>query len=115
MTHNNFEKLCDMATEAHSRFQQEIKTVNPVVGVSQSMRASGIPVDVMTIDCLKSDKRIILILNDEIPDSISYQFNWRDKDPTDNFTQVTFDDLCPDMIFEWMKGYLVLGIGEQRH
>lgn len=108
MSHKNLNKLCEMATEAHTRFQQEIKAVDPIVGVSQSMRANGVPADAMTIDCLKSGKRIIIVLHDQQPDSIHYQFSWRDKDPEENFTQITFDDVTPVMIFDWMEGYFAM-------
>ena len=108
MSHKNLSRLCDMATEAHTRFQQEIENIDPIVGVSQNMRTNGVPADAMTIDCLKSGKRIILILHDQTPGSISYQFSWRDKDPEENFTEMPFDDLTQVMIFEWMKSYLAM-------
>lgn len=108
MSHKNFSNLCNIATEAHTRFQQEIADIDPIVGVNQSMRKGGIPADAMTIDCLKNGKRIILILHDEHPDSISYQFSWRDKDPDDNFTDMPFDDFSADLVLEWMKSYMAV-------
>ena len=104
--HKNLKELCDIATEAHTRFQQEIKEYDPIVGVSQGMRDSGFPADVMTIDCLKNGKRIILVLHDGKPDSISYQLAWRDKDPEDEFTELAFGELTADSLFDWMKSYL---------
>ena len=106
MTHKNMQKLCDIATEAHTRFQQEILDIDPIVGVNQGMRKSGIPADAMTIDCLKNGKRIILILHDEQPDLISYQFSWREKDPGSSFKKIPFDELSDDLVLEWMKSYL---------
>ena len=108
MTHRNFQNLCNIATEAHTRFQQEIADIDPIVGINQSMRKNGIPADAMTVDCLKTGKRIILVLHDEQPDSISYQFAWRDKDPDDNFTSIPFDDLTGDLLLEWMKSYMAV-------
>lgn len=105
MSHKNIKKLCDIATEAHTRFQQEVADIDPIVGVNQGMRKSGVPADVMTIDCLKSGKRIILILHDEHPDSINYQFAFRDKDPESNFTSMSFRDFTEELILGWMKSY----------
>jgi hypothetical protein len=107
MTHKNLHKLCDIATEAHTRFQNEIKDIDPIVGVSKSMRASGVPADVMTIDCLKNGKRIILILHDDKPDTINYQFAWRDRDYDNEFTEISFDDLTESVFLDWMKRYFV--------
>lgn len=109
MTHKNLHGLCDTVTEAHTRFQLEIADIDPIVGVSQNMRTNGVPADAVTIDCLKNDRRIILILHDEHPDLINYQFAWRSRDPENNFTQASVDDVTADTIFEWMKSYFVIG------
>lgn len=107
ITHKHLEALCDLATEAHTQFQLEIKHIDPIVGVNQGMRASGFPADVMTIDCIKNGKRIILILHDDKPEVISYQFAWRDKDPESEFTEVSFSDVTKESLLAWMKNYLV--------
>lgn len=109
MTHKNLHKLCDIVTDAHTRFQVEIADIDPIVGVSQNMRANGVPADALTIDCLKNDKRIILILHDAHPDVINYQFAWRNKDPENSFTEVSFDEVTADKVLEWMKSYFVIG------
>ena len=109
MTHKNLHKLCDMTTEAHTRFQKDIAEIDPIVGVSQNMRTNGVPADAMTIDCLKSGKRIILILHDEQPDLINYQFAWRDKDSANQMKKMSFDDVTEDILYEWMKNYFAVG------
>ena len=98
MSQNPLEILSDVATEAHTRIQQDFKKIDPIVGVSQKMRASGIPADVMTIDCLKTGKRIILILQDQQPGVISYQFSFKAKDPDDEFKQIAFSELDADKL-----------------
>jgi hypothetical protein len=97
--------LSDIATEAHTRIQQAFENINPVVGVSRNLRTTGFPADAMTIDCLKSGKRIILILHDEQPDIVSYQFSFKDKDPASEFEKIAFDALTADVLFEWMERY----------
>jgi hypothetical protein len=107
VTHKHLETLCDLTTTAHTRIQQDFKTINPVVGVSQKMRDGNIPADAMTIDCLKSGKRIIIILHDQQPDTLSYQFSFKDKEPTGEFTQIPFADIGEETLYGWMKEYFL--------
>jgi len=97
--------LCDLTTDAHTRIQQDFKNIDPIVGVSQHMRNNGIPADVMTIDCLRSGKRIIIVLHDEQPDTISYQFSFKDKDPDIKFNQIPSADLTADAVYDWIGRY----------
>jgi hypothetical protein len=97
--------LSDIATDAHTRIQQDFKDIDPIVGVNRSMRKSGIPADAMTIDCLKTKKRIILILHDQQPDIIRYQFSFKNKDPDDKFEEIPFVELTVDKLYGWISGY----------
>jgi hypothetical protein len=97
--------LCDIATDAHTRIQQDFKDIDPVVGVSQKMRASGVPADAMTIDCLRSGKRIILILHDQQPGIINYQLSFKDQDPGEKFEQIPLNELTVQILYEWIKNY----------
>lgn len=99
------ETLFDITTESHTRIQQDFKDINPVVGVNQRMRETGMPADIMTIDCLKSGKRIILILHDHQPHIISYQFSFKDKDPDRKFENIGVNELTADILYDWIKGY----------
>lgn len=105
MTDKNLKILCDIATQAHSRIKQDFEEIDPIVGVSQKMRESGIAADVMTIDCLRSGKRIILILHDQLPDIISYQFTFKAQDPAEQFEHVPLAELSTDKLYDWMKDY----------
>jgi hypothetical protein len=99
------ETLSDLATEAHTRIQQDFANINPVVGISRSMRNSGFPADAMTIDCLKTSRRIIIILHDESPEILRYQFAMRDADPSDNFEELEFEKLTVQVLYDWMASY----------
>ena len=99
--------LSDTATEAHARIQQDFKHMDPIVGVNQSMRSSGVPADLMTRDCLKSGKRIIMILHDQQPDIISYQFSYKDKDPGEDFERIQLSELTSKTLYGWMKDYFI--------
>lgn len=99
------EKLSDLATDAHTRIQQDFIEINPIIGVSRGMRSIGIPADAMTIDCLKTGKRIIIVLHDHQPDVIQYQFSFKKDDPGDQFEQLKADELTDQIIYDWIKNY----------
>ncbi len=105
MTDQPISRLSDIATEAHMRIQQDFEGINPVVGVTQHMRTQGVPADAMTIDCLKSGKRIILILHDEQPNIVRYQFSFRGKDPAGQFELVELNELTVQTLYGWIKSY----------
>ncbi len=105
MSNKQLKIVCDIATDAHNRIQQDFESINPVVGVTHNMRSNGVPADAMTIDCLKSGKRIILVLHDQQPDIIHYQFSFKDKDPDSQFEAIQFNELTADTLYEWMKNY----------
>ena len=105
MNNKKLEGLCDIATKTHTRIQQDFKDINPIVGVNQQMRGMGVPVDVVTIDCLKTGKRIVLILHDHHPDIIRYQFSFKDEDPEDKFEQIQFNELTENILYNWIHNY----------
>ncbi len=107
MLSKSLASLSDTATVAHTRIQQDFQHIDPVVGVNQSMRSNGIPADLMTIDCLKSGKRIILILHDEQPNIISYQFSYKDIDPSDVFERIKLSEVTTQTLYDWMKDYFI--------
>ena len=97
--------LSDLATQAHEKIQQDFKDINPVIGVMQGMRKMGIPADVITIDCLASTKRILVVLHDEMPDVIRYQYTFSDQDPGDDYVQLVSADVSSETIYGWIKDY----------
>lgn len=101
----NLELLYAIATESHARIQKDFADINPMVGVNQNMREMGVPADVMTVDCLKSGKRIILILHDHHSDIIRYQFAFKDKDPDGKFEEIPFTELTADKLYNWIVHY----------
>ncbi len=97
--------LSDIASQAHEKIQQDFDDINPVMGVMQGMRKMGIPADVLTIDCLVSKKRILVVLHDEFPDIIRYQYTFSDQDPSDDYLQLVSAELSSDTIYDWIKEY----------
>ncbi|MFN3579723.1 MAG: hypothetical protein ACK4VV_04540 [Pseudomonas sp.] len=97
--------LSDLASEAHARVQTAHEHINPVVEVRRGMRDSGIPADVMTIDCLRTQRRITLILHDQQPGILLYQFITRQEEVGDDFKQISLSEVTGDTLFDWMQDY----------
>jgi hypothetical protein len=108
VSEKNLEILSDLVTEAHSRIQQDFEYINPIVGLSRGMRTAGIPADALTIDCLRTGKRIIMILHDQQPDILQYQFSYKAEDPDEEFMILSFKELNNQILYDWMKDYFIV-------
>ncbi|MFT4775678.1 MAG: hypothetical protein ACI9B7_000043 [Oleispira sp.] len=100
--------LSDIASQAHEKIQLDFENINPVISVMQGMRKSGIPADVFTIDCLVTNKRILVVLHDLHPDIMRYQFTFIDQDPSDDYQQAVSADVTSEMVYDWIKNYFLL-------
>jgi hypothetical protein len=105
MADTQLEALSEHITSAHARIQQQHEDINPVVGVNRQMRKSGIPADAMTIDCLKTNRRILIILHDEQPDIVHYQFGMREQDPGPHFDTLPFEQAHEQQLYDWIVSY----------
>lgn len=99
------EIISDRVTAAHTRIQADFSQINPVVGVSRKLRGLGINADTMTIDCLKTGKRVIVIVQDEMPGVVRYQFSFIEQDPADEFKVIELNELTEEQFYRWMKDY----------
>ncbi|OIO71119.1 MAG: hypothetical protein CO186_07000 [Zetaproteobacteria bacterium CG_4_9_14_3_um_filter_49_83] len=98
-------RISGLVTIAHTRIQQDFKYIDPVVSVSHKMREIGIPADAMTIDCMKTGKRILLVVHDEEPNIVSYQFGFRNQDPDKLFRQIALYDVTSEVLYDWISRY----------
>lgn len=105
MPEDPLKALSDIASDAHARIQSAHQHINPVLEVRRGMRDAGIPADVMTIDCLRTRRRITLILHDEQPGVLLYQFVTMDDEVGDEFKQMALADMGTGMLVEWMEEY----------
>lgn len=105
MPSQSLEQLCDIAEEAHAAIQRDFQDIDPLIGVSHNMRANGIPADVMTVDCLRTRKRIIIILHDQQPDILRYQFAFMDEDPAGDFEELLLAELKTETFYQWISHY----------
>lgn len=105
MSEDPLKALSDMASDAHARIQQAHQHINPVVGVRRGMRDVGIPADAMTIDCLRTQRRITLILHDAHPGALLYQFVMIEDEAGDEFKKMALSEMTTEKLFEWMQDY----------
>ncbi len=97
--------LGDIAGAAQIKIQQDFIDIDPIIGISHHLRKAGFPIDAMTIDCLTSGKRILILLNDEKPDWVSYQFGFKGKDPAAEFEGKPLKEVNETQIYNWIKQY----------
>ena len=97
--------LSDLITEAHTRIQQSHANINPVVGLRRGMRDIGIPADALTIDCLQSGKRIVLILHDNQSNTLITQHTLIDDEQDAPFGNHPFTDVTAELLYNWMREY----------
>lgn len=103
MTDTPLSNIYEFITEAHANIQRDFSYIDPVVGVITKMRTIGIQADAMTIDCLKTGKRILLIFHDDQPEVVNYQFCLRDEDPADDFESIPLKNVTSKQLYEWME------------
>ena len=97
--------LSDLVNDAHTQIQAAHQHINPVVEVRQSMRDVGIPADVLTLDCLRTQRRITLILHDQHPGVVLYQFVTREEEVGGEFKQIALAEMSSQTLFDWMQDY----------
>ncbi|MCK2151232.1 MULTISPECIES: hypothetical protein [Marinobacter] len=105
MSEDPLKALSDMASDAHARIQAAHEHINPVVEVRRGMRDAGIPADVMTIDCLRTRRRITLILHDEQPGALLYQFVTIEDEVGDSFQSMALADVTVQTLVDWIQDY----------
>ncbi|WP_138439061.1 hypothetical protein [Marinobacter alexandrii] len=105
MSEDPLKALSDMASDAHARIQAVHEHINPVVEVRRGMRDAGIPADVMTIDCLRTRRRITLILHDEQPGALLYQFVTIEDEVGDSFQSMALADVTVQTLVDWIQDY----------
>lgn len=105
MSEDPLKTLSDLASDAHARIQAAHEHINPVVEVRRGMRDAGIPADVMTIDCLRTRRRITLILHDEQPGSLLYQFVTIEDEVGDSFQEMALAELSVQTLVGWIEDY----------
>ncbi|MDZ7661048.1 hypothetical protein [Thiohalophilus sp.] len=105
MSEATLKVLSDMVSDAHAGIQASHEHINPVVEVRRGMRDAGIPADVMTIDCLRTRRRITLILHDEQPGVLLYQFITIEDEVGSDFQSIALSEMDTQKLFQWIEEY----------
>lgn len=105
MPEDPLELLSDAVSDAHARIQASHEHINPVVEVRRKMRDAGIPADVLTIDCHRTARRIMLILHDGQPGQLLYQFITIEQEVGDDFQSIALSELDTGKLVQWMEEY----------
>lgn len=105
MSEDPLKALSDLASDAHARIQTAHEHINPVVEVRRGMRDAGIPADVMTIDCLRTRRRITLILHDEQPGTLLYQFVTIEDEVGHSFQGMALAEVTVQTLVDWIQDY----------
>ena len=94
--------LSDLAQLAQAQVQAEYQHIDPVIGVSHNLRKSGFAADTLTIENIKNDKRILMVLHDHKPHIVDYEFGQASQDPNFDFKEITVQELTQKKLYEWM-------------
>jgi len=105
MSEDPLKALSEMASDAHARIQAKHEHINPVIEVRRRMRDAGIPADVMTIDCLRTRRRITLILNDGQPGVLLYQFITIEEEVGNDFQNMALSEMDTQKLVQWIESY----------
>ena len=101
-------RLADIAALAQKQFQEQYRNIDPIIGINRQLRKQGFAVDLMTIDCHTSQKRVTLLIEDAKPDSAGYQFGMINKDPSNHFESIAMAELNQQGFYDLMCRGLVL-------
>ena len=105
MTQSPLETLSDRAEEAHRQLQQADAGASPMISIRRGLRDAGFPADAMNIDDMQSGKRILLVLHDEQPGILLYQFTTLEREMESDFEQMALAELDTKTLVDWMRGY----------
>jgi len=99
--------LCDLAQLAQTQIQQDTPDIDPIVAINHGLRKSGYAADALTITNQKANKRILMILHDDKPDTVDYEFGLASEDPSFEFNTIELKKLTQQKLYDWMRSELV--------
>tara|TARA_R110002049_G_scaffold95572_5_gene234757 strand:+ start:2447 stop:2770 length:324 start_codon:yes stop_codon:yes gene_type:complete len=79
--HSTLKRLSEIVAKANDVFDACHKSVGTVLGImDQALRKQGINADAVTIDCIQLNKKIVLLIHDEKPDSVDIALGNKEGD-----------------------------------
>lgn len=97
-------RLSEIVARANDALYAQHPTVSTVMGIiDQSLRKQGLAADAITVDCLALDRKIVIFIRDDRPDSVDVALGNKAGDihscvihPTDQITEVFMLQLMQD-------------------
>lgn len=63
--------LSEIVAKANDLFFERHKSIDTLMGImDKTLRKQGMAADAITVDCLSIDKKIVLLLHDDKPDTV---------------------------------------------
>lgn len=94
--------LSEVAKLAQADIQARYPNVDPIIGISHNLRKSGFAADTLTIDNRANDKRIIMIIFDNDPENVQYEYARISQDPKFEFSTVSLKELTQERFYAMM-------------
>lgn len=94
--------ISDLAQLAQAQIQQDHSDIDPVIAINHGLRKSGFTADALTIDNIKTDKRILMTFHDDKQDMVDYEFGIASQDPKFEFKQIPLKELTQQKLYDWM-------------
>lgn len=94
--------LSDIAKLAQAQIQLDYPDLDPIIGISHNLRNVGFAADTLTIDNIRNDKRIVMIVFDDKPDQVQYEYCRISQDPNFEFTTLALKELTQERFYAMM-------------
>jgi hypothetical protein len=96
-------ELSEIVAQANDSFYERNKSVDTLMGImDKTLRKQGMHADAITIDCITSNKKIVLVLHDSKPDLVDIALG--DKAGVVNSsTEHILKDVSIDQILDMME------------
>ena len=109
LKHNTVYQISDIASLAQASVQQAYADIDPIINISHQMRQAGFAADTLTIERQQTQKRILMIFDDQDPDTVLVELGYSNEDPRMTFTAFALKDLSETLLFNWMVYALAAG------
>ena len=94
-------QLADIAALAQKTIQSQSQ-IDPIISINRQMRKQGFTTDVLTIDHLATNCRILFIIQDQQPNTVSYQCTQIDSEPAAQYQQMPLTKMDIDFFVQLM-------------
>jgi hypothetical protein len=63
--------VAEIVAKANDQFYSQFNTIDTLMGImDKNLRKQGMKADAITIECIALDKKIVILIHDEKPDSV---------------------------------------------